>query len=148
MKLYFETPTERPFTEIRDQFNRGRFIYLSPALVPFEIRRFDGCKKGDEIHINLGINGLTRKWVSLITFEETNAAGWSFIDEGKLLPFPLKYWKHHHRVDKISAQKSLIVDDITFECQPAFLTPVTRALLWTVFSVRPGRYKKFFEGSL
>lgn len=148
MKLYFETPIERPFDEIRDRFNKELFLYLSPPLIPFDLKRFDGCKKGDEIHIDLGINGLTQKWVSLITFEETNAAGWSFIDEGKVLPFPLKYWKHHHRVDKISEQKSLIVDDITFECSPGFLSPMIKPLLWTVFSIRPGRYKKFFEGSL
>lgn len=145
MKLFFKTPVDKPFEKIRDQFNRDLFISLSPSFIPFNLKRFDGCKKGDEVHIELGPAGLTQNWVSLITFEETNASGWSFIDEGKVLPWPLKYWKHHHRVDKISELQSQIVDDITYECSPAFLTPMIKPFLWSVFAIRPGRYKKFFK---
>ncbi|MFP5387336.1 MAG: hypothetical protein ACLGHN_14760 [Bacteriovoracia bacterium] len=145
MKLLFTTPVPRPFEAIRDKFNRDLFQYLSPGFIPFNIKRFDGCKKGDEIHLGLGPGAIHQEWVSVITFEETNAAGWSFIDEGKVLPWPLKYWKHHHRVDRISDTESLIVDDINFECSPSFLTPLIKPFLWTVFSIRPHRYKMFFK---
>lgn len=145
MKLLFETPVPLPFEKIRDQFNRELFIYLSPGFIPFNLKRFDGCKKGDEIHIELGPAPFRQSWVSLITMEETNASGWSFIDEGKVLPWPLKYWKHHHRVDKITGLQSRIVDDIIYECSPAFLTLLIKPFLWSVFSVRPGRYQKFFK---
>ncbi len=145
MKLLFETSINLPFEKIRDQFGRELFLNLSSGVFPFRIQRFDGCKRGDEIHLELGPPGLSKKWVSYITFEETNASGWSFIDEGKLLPWPLKYWKHHHRVDRISEQKSLIVDDINFECSPGILTPLVKPVLWSVFALRPARYQKFFK---
>jgi len=145
MKLYFETPVKMPYEKIRDRFTRDLFLFLSPGFIPFNLKRFDGCKKGDEIHLILGPNGFSQNWISLITYEETNASGWSFIDEGKVLPWPLSYWKHHHRVDKISATESRIVDDIQYECSPSFLTPLIRPFLWSVFAIRPERYKKYFK---
>jgi ligand-binding SRPBCC domain-containing protein len=145
MKLYFETPLSKPFEKVRDQFNRELFLFLSPGFIPSELTRFDGCKKGDEVHIKLGPSLFAQTWVSHITFEETNAAGWSFIDEGKVLPWPLKYWKHHHRVDKISSTECKIVDDINFECSPFFMNPLVKPFLWMVFAIRPDRYKRYFK---
>lgn len=145
MKLIFRTPLSQPVEKIKEGFNRDLFIYLSPPLIPFDLKRFDGCMAGDEVHIELGVFPLRQKWVSLITFEETNQKGWSFVDEGKILPWPLTYWRHHHRVDRISDNESEIVDDITFKCSPFFLTPLIKPFLWALFSIRPGRYKKFFK---
>lgn len=143
MKLLFETDIALPFEKVRDQFSRDLFLKLAPALIPFNLKRFDGCKKNNEVHIELG--PLKQEWVSLITFEETNAHGWSFIDEGKVLPWPLKYWKHHHRVDKITETSCRIVDDIQYECSPAFLGPLIKPMLWSVFAIRPGRYRNYFK---
>jgi len=145
MKIYFATEIPLPFEKIRDRFNQELFTQLAPAMIPFHLKRFDGCKKGDEIHLELGPTLFKQEWVSLITFEETNASGWSFIDEGKILPWPLNHWKHHHRVDRISANVSRIVDDIEYECSPSFLTPLIRPLLWSVFAIRPKRYRNFFK---
>lgn len=145
MKLYFETELKLPFEKVRAQFTRELFVYLSPGFIPFNLKRFDGCKKGDEVHIEIGQPPLIQRWVSLITSEETNGSGWSFIDEGKVLPWPLKDWKHHHRVDKVSDTECRVVDDISFECSPAFLTPIIWPFLWSVFAIRPGRYQSFFK---
>jgi ligand-binding SRPBCC domain-containing protein len=145
MKLYFETPIQLPFEKIRDRFNRDLFVFLSPGFIPSTLKRFDGCKKGDEVHIELGFSWLPQKWVSIISLEETNASGWLFIDEGKILPWPLSFWKHQHRVDKISDNESKIVDDIHYECSPAFLAPIIRPFIWSVFAIRPKRYQKFFK---
>jgi ligand-binding SRPBCC domain-containing protein len=145
MKLYFATQIPRSFEYIRERFSRELFLRLSAGLIPFQLARFDGCKQNDEIHILIGPAPLAVKWVSLITREETNASGWSFIDEGKVLPWPLIYWKHHHRVDRISATDSLIVDDITYECSPKLMGPIIRPALWVMFAMRPARYKKFFK---
>lgn len=146
MKIYFETEINLPFEEVRDQFSKDLFVSLAPALIPFKLKRFDGCKAGDQVHIELGPGIFSQEWVSLITFEETNASGWSFIDEGKVLPWPLSYWKHHHRVDKLGPTKCRIVDDINYECSPSVLTFLFKPFLWSVFSIRPERYKKFFQG--
>jgi ligand-binding SRPBCC domain-containing protein len=144
MKLLFETPVPQPVGVIKAGFTRELFQYLDPGFIPSELLRFDGCHPGNEVHIAIGVPGLRQKWISIITAEEETEQGWSFIDEGKVLPWPLKKWKHHHRVDKISASESSIVDDIQYECSPAFLTPLMKPFLWMVFAVRPSRYKKFF----
>lgn len=146
MKLYFKTPIALPFEKVRDGFSRDLFTYLSPSFIPSELERFDGCKTNDEVHIRLGPSPLSQKWISLITFEETNAAGWSFIDEGKVLPWPLRYWKHHHRVDKISANECCIVDDIEYRCIHPVFDVLMKPMLWSVFAIRPKRYKTYFKG--
>lgn len=147
MKLIFKTPINRPFEKVRDGFTQDLFIYLAPPLIPFRLKRFDGCKKGQEVHIEMSpLPCVKQDWVSVMTFEETNAQGWSFIDEGKVLPWPLNRWKHHHRVDRVDENRCLIVDDISYECAPAFLGPLIKPFLWMVFAIRPGRYKKYFQG--
>ncbi len=145
MILNFKTPLPHSVEKIRQGFTRDLFVFISPGFIPFQLKRFDGCKKGDKIHIALGISFIAQQWVSLVTFEGTDSRGWSFIDEGKKLPWPLSYWKHHHRVDKVSDKESIIVDEINFECSPAFLTPLVKPFLWYVFSIRPKRYRSFFE---
>lgn len=146
MKLFFKTPISKPFEKVRDGFTRDLFVYLSPSFIPSELIRFDGCKKNDEVHIKLGPGPISQKWISLITFEETNAAGWSFIDEGKVLPWPLRYWKHHHRVDKISSNECCIVDDIEYACTNKLLDTLVKPFLWSVFAIRPKRYQTYFKG--
>ena len=145
MKLEFKTPLKRSFQDIQSGFDINLFTILSKGLMPFAIKRFDGCKKNDEIHINIGIPPIHFRWVSLVTFDETNASGWSFIDEGKVLPWPLIYWQHHHRVDRISEHESIIVDSIQYECSPKFLGRLIWPVMWIVFSVRPDRYRQYFK---
>ncbi len=144
MKLRFETPVARPIEAVRAGFTRELFVHLAPGFIPFRLERFDGCAPGDEVHLLLGPGPFRQRWVSLITAAATNEQGWSFIDEGKVLPWPLNYWKHHHRVDKISADACRIVDDIHYECAPAFLGPLMKPFLWLVFAMRPRRYRDYF----
>ncbi len=144
MNLLFETTISKSVAVVRAGFTEALFVRLAPGLIPFRLERFDGCLKGNEVHILLGPPILRQKWVSLITAEGTTEAGWSFVDEGRILPWPLSYWKHHHRVDKISNDSCRIVDDISYQCSPAFMTPLMKPFLWVVFAVRPGRYKAFF----
>lgn len=141
MRLHFETNINLPFEKVRDQFDQKLFLYLSPKFIPFKMNRFDGCKAGDEYHLQV----LSGEWKGTITFEETNASGWSFIDEGKVLPWPLKNWKHHHRVDKISATECRIVDDINFECFSSVFNILVKPFLWAVFAIRPKRYQSYFK---
>lgn len=148
MKILFETHLNLPFETVRDQFNRDLFNYLTPHWVAFNIKRFDGCKKGDQFVVEVGAGKLRQEWIGIITFEETNANGWSFIDEGKVLPWPLKSWKHHHRVDKISATECRIVDDIQYECASPLMSKLIWPMMWSTFAIRPQLYPKFFKERL
>jgi ligand-binding SRPBCC domain-containing protein len=145
MNLLFKTPIRRPVEVIKEGFNRDLFLNLAPSLIPFQLKRFDGCVKGDEVHVEVGPGFFKQEWISLIASSETNASGWSFMDEGKVLPWPLKSWKHHHRVDKLSPSESLIVDDIHYRTSSVVLDFLIKPFLWSVFAIRPRRYKKFFK---
>ncbi len=142
MKLTIRTPIPLPVERIKAGFNRELFLALLPASA--ELLRFDGCERGGEVHLKL--SPLGPLWVSVITEEGTTPRGWSFVDEGRKLPFPLHRWHHHHRVDRVDESHSTIVDDISFDCDPKFLTSAVKPLLWASFRGRPGVYKKFFLG--
>jgi ligand-binding SRPBCC domain-containing protein len=145
MKIIFKTPLNRPYEYVRDRFDRDLFLHISPQWASFNLERFDGCKQGDEVHILIKILGLKQKWVSLITAAGEDSLGWSFVDEGKVLPWPLTYWKHHHRVDKITDSSCEIVDDIEFKASPAFLGPIIKPILWSSFAIRPKLYRDYFK---
>jgi ligand-binding SRPBCC domain-containing protein len=145
MKIIFRTRIRRPLGEVKAGFDRALFEYLAPPGVPFKLLRFDGCKKDDEVHIELNTLGVKQLWVSVMTLESQDASSWFFLDEGKILPWPLSRWKHEHRVDRIGDMDSEIVDDISFSTSPAFMAPVIYPILWLIFSLRPKRYKNFFE---
>lgn len=146
MKILFKTPLNLSVEEVKEGFNRELFEYLAPQWASFKLKRFDGCKAGDEVHIELNLMGLKQNWVSLITFDGDNEAGWSFIDEGKVLPWPLTYWKHHHRVDRISETTCEIVDDIEFCAKNSLIEKVLTPTIWSSFAIRPQLYKDYFEG--
>ncbi len=101
---------------------------------------------GNEIHLELTTLGLKQLWRSLITEESQTEKEWSFVDEGKLLPWPLTQWRHHHRVVSLGESSSKIIDDINFECIHPGLNALMYPVLWSTFAVRPARYKKFFQG--
>ncbi len=146
MKLYFETTVATPFETVKENFNEKLFSFMKPPGIGFSVRRFDGVKKGDEIHLEINLPSvLSRKWVSVVTHEEGNDKAWSFVDEGKLLPWPLSRWRHAHWVVKLNDRHSKIIDDIYFECSPAFLGASMRPVLWSAFAIRPALYKKFFK---
>lgn len=145
MKLYFETELQTPSDKVIAGFNRELFLFLSPPGVKVELARFDGCKKGDEVHLEIHSAGLKQSWVSLITENQQTEQEWSFVDEGKKLPWPLKKWRHHHRVLRTGEKTSKIIDDINFECALG-LSPFLYPFLWASFAVRPGRYRTFFQG--
>lgn len=141
-ELKFETPVKMSLQEIIPKFNQDLFEDLAPPLIPFQVERFDGCNKGDEVHLVMGFPPLKQKWVSHITESHTTDEEFLFVDEGALLPFPLTAWKHIHIVRKTSSG-SVLVDDISFTCS-RILAPLLKIGLKCYFSMRQQRYRKAF----
>lgn len=146
MKLLFKTKINKSLLHIKSNFNVDLFQALKPPLVKLEVKRFDGCSVNDEVHLNLGSFGFQQKWVSVITAEDFSENEWSFIDEGKVLPWPLASWKHHHRVIQLNMDTSLVVDDITYQCKYSWLNGIIYPAMWLSFAFRPQSYRKFFQG--
>ena len=106
MNLVFETEIERPFLNVKSRFNLDLFLALKPPMINIMVSRFDGCSPGNEIHVDLNTLGKKQKWISVITHEMQDDREWSFVDEGKKMPWPLASWKHHHRVVSLDDKSS------------------------------------------
>lgn len=142
MNLVFSSPLKKNYLEIRNSFNKELFEFLAPPAMSLQVIRFDGCEKDNIVEIIL--NKMTR-WVSLITYAETSNEAWYFIDEGIQLPWPLKSWKHCHRVMKVSENESVIEDNINYKCTSILLEILIYPFLYLSFALRPKRYQEFFE---
>ena len=145
MKMLIKTRIHKDYNFVFSKFNQDLFKSLKPPLLNLEVLRFDGCKKGDEIHLNIGFGPFSIKWISHITENSNGENENLFIDEGYLLPPPLKYWKHIHRVKKISEDLCEIQDDIEFSSGNQFLDTILYPTLYFQFSLRNPAYKKFFK---
>jgi len=146
MKLKFVTPVAQNYLKVKAGFTQDLFLSLAPPWAKVELKQFDGCKVGDEIHVEIKRPPLTINWVSLITKEETTDREWIFVDEGKKTPWPITHWRHLHRVIKITEDETHIVDDIEYSCSSPLLEKMIYPTMWATFAVRPSRFKEFFKG--
>ena len=108
-----------------------------------EVERFDGCKKGDEVHLKMSLFGiLNQRWISHITKDVKSDYDIYFIDEGALIPPPLKKWTHYHRIEKISELASYVIDDIDYTTGNAVLDLILYPALYSMFYCRKPIYKR------
>jgi len=143
MKIRLTTKVEQDYKTVYKGFDKDLFVALKPPLLPLELRRFDGSKTGDEVHIRLGKGWLSQDWNALIVEDKmTDEEAW-FIDEGTTLPFFLKSWRHRHLIVKADSG-ALIVDDITYKT-PTWLTDyLLYPLMWLQFAARKPVYRRVF----
>ncbi len=145
MKIRFEAKVSKSLSLVKNAFNHELFLSLKPPIMQLKLLRFDGCKPGDEVHLKMGAFGITQNWISVITSAKETEQEWQFIDEGKVIPWPLLKWKHVHSVIALSANESLIIDDIEYEGVNPLMTALLYPSLWFSFSVRPRIYRKYFK---
>lgn len=145
MKIHFCTKLEGALPALKDGFQKDLFLKLTPPWANIQLLRFDGCKKGDEIHLRIKVLWGRQSWVSLVTEEEKKEDSWMFVDEGKVLPWPLKRWRHVHSINALSNSSAEIVDNISFDCHWPWLGPLVYPVLWATFAIRPARYRAYFK---
>jgi ligand-binding SRPBCC domain-containing protein len=144
MRIYFKTTLNEPFSKVVAGFGRSLFEKLNPPWASADVDRFDGCKKNDEVHLTLKLMGQSQKWVSVMTDAHESPSEWFFVDEGTILPWPLKKWRHKHSVIKVSESETEIIDDIYYSA--GALSVLIYPALWATFMIRPERYRQFFKG--
>lgn len=127
-------------------FNEELFLRLNPPFPKVNLQRFDGCKQGDFVALELNFIISRQKWVSEITFDHHNTEVFEFIDEGRKLPFPFSSWKHHHIV-KTAGNGAQIIDDIEFKTQNKLLNLMVYPLLWMQFMYRKPVYRRVFNSN-
>lgn len=145
-KIRLNTVVLGNYQNIFSCFNLSLFEALKPPGVNLQVIRFDGCNKGDEIHLKVGLLGIKTNWISRIISNHQDEKECLFIDEGILLPPPLSKWHHRHIVQKITDKKSRIIDDISYSCRGgSSIETLIWPILWTQFAMRAPVYRRVFS---
>lgn len=144
MHLKHTTEVNQDYISVKEGFTEELFIKLNPPFPRVKLKRFDGCKKGDIVALELNFILFKQLWKSEIVEDNLTEKEFYFIDEGRKLPFFLKYWRHRHRIIK-NGNGSKIVDDVTFHSPFRFIDFLLYPVLGAQFWYRKPVYRKFFN---
>jgi ligand-binding SRPBCC domain-containing protein len=144
MRINIKTKVEQDYLEVKEGFNKDLFLKLNPPFPPVKLLRFDGCGRGDKVSLELNFIFFKQKWTSIITSDRTDETEFYFVDEGKQLPFFLRFWKHKHRVLRLDSG-AMIIDEINFSARLKIMSPLLYPVLYAQFWYRKPIYKKMFR---
>lgn len=144
MKIEIKTLVNGNYKEVLSRFDRSLFMALKPPLIQLNLTSFEGCTKGDKVEMELGIFGIKQIWKSLITDNQESNAEIFFIDEGVVLPPPLKSWKHKHILRNINDTETLIVDDIEYSSGNGLIDILLYPVMYFQFWYRKPIYRRYF----
>ena len=134
--------TKKPLLEVFSLFNKDMFYFLTKN-GPVQPIRYDGDEIGDEVHLDM-LFPWKDKWVSVITAKEITEKECYFVDEGKVLPFGIKTWKHKHIVKK-SDDGVTIIDEIEFSSKNWLLDRFWFISFLPQFLARKKQYKQYLN---
>ncbi|RXK47557.1 SRPBCC family protein [Aquirufa rosea] len=140
-----KTKIKAPILHIWSLFDQNLLARLSPPFPPIKINRFDGCRRGDLVQLEIKL-GFTRLiWDSEITddFESENKI--YFIDEGRRIPLGITFWKHQHILEKIDSRETWIIDHINYSTRSKFLDILLYPLLWGMIIYRKPLYQSILS---
>jgi ligand-binding SRPBCC domain-containing protein len=139
------TPIQASLSHVKELFTADLLLRLSPPFPRVSLQRFDGCKKDDNVILEINLVFTKVTWSSLITEDKLTADEWFFIDEGVKMPFGLNYWQHKHRVKKINEESCEIIDEISFDTRNEFLNYLLFPFLWGMVFYRKPFYQKYLS---
>jgi ligand-binding SRPBCC domain-containing protein len=144
MHIRITTLVTQNYRQVADRFDQNLFKVLNPPFPPVKLLRFDGSRKGDEVHLQLDFLLFRQVWKSLIIENGEKAGEIYFIDKGIQLPFFLSCWQHKHIIRQ-QGKQTAIIDDIQFRT-PFFLFDILLyPVLYGQFLYRKPVYRKFFR---
>ncbi len=144
MNFVLKTLVNGYYTDVMKRFDLDLFEALKPIGAKMEVVQFTGSETGDIVELKF-ISPIKASWISDITDHGSDHTQAYFIDEGRVLPFPLKEWKHRHIVEKVDDHNSIIVDDITFSSGRKWLDFLIYLPLMLSFYPRKRIYRRYFE---
>ena len=144
MKIQINTSVSASLTQVKGGFTEDLFLKLNPPFPPVKLLRFDGCKAGDSVVLELNFILFKQQWVSDIIEDNETEEEWFFVDRGVKLPFFLKKWTHRHIVNE-DGSGAQIIDDITFSTGTLLTDLLFYPALLGQFLYRKPIYKKVFK---
>ena len=139
MNITLRSKVSGNLATVSERFDEDLFRYLLPPGA--QLIEFGGSKKGDIVHLKLPIAG---EWVSEITENGSSDDTIYFIDEGRVLPFPLKRWKHKHILQRVG-ESTIIEDNMSFYTGSLLTDLLFYPVLYLSFLPRVRQYKKYFN---
>jgi len=143
MRITISTPVKQSVEQVWEGFDEKLFLQLSPPFPPVRLLRFDGCRQGDIVRIELNFFLFHQVWESTIIDHAIGPDESYFIDEASQLPFFLKYWHHRHRIVK-QGDDTVIIDDIHFRTPTRITDFLFYPILYGQFLYRKPIYRKVF----
>ena len=125
------------------QFNEALLKKISPPFPQVNIQRFDGCKTGDLVILEINLLLIRVIWSSKIIYDQQDSKQSVFIDEGIQVPFGINLWKHEHSIIKIDESRCYIQDFITYKTSNVFLDMILFPFLWGMIFYRKPFYQKY-----
>ena len=146
MKIIIESEIlNHDFRKVFSEFNESLFKSLNPSFTPLTIKKFDGCDKGDIVHVIIGRKPFSVTWISEIIDFSQSQEEINFTDVGTTLPFPLKKWKHIHRIIRQGEHKTIIRDEIEYRTFCIAIDYLIYPLMQIQFGVRRKKYSQYFN---
>ena len=146
MHVTLRTAVAQPPAQVMAGFTRELFIALAPPFPRLRLLRFDGCRTGDRVEIELDTLVKRLPWTSLIVDDGQRPDGTLFfVDEGQQLPPPLRYWRHRHLIQPGPNGGSIIVDDLEYRTATPLLDALLYPAMWAQFAWRKPIYRRWFR---
>ena len=142
--IRIKTIVAQDWKTVKSGFNKNLFLALNPPFPKVKLLRFDGCKTGDIVSLELNFLLFRQKWISKITEDKILEKAFYFIDKGTSTPFFLKFWEHTHTIRAYKG-KTLITDQIHFRTLALLTDLLFYPLLYLQFLYRKPIYKKRFK---
>lgn len=144
MNITLRAEVQGNYRDVMEKFDRELFEALKPPRGKMDIVAFTGSKKGDRVHLRFG-SPINSDWISeIVEDNQTDTQAW-FIDVGTTLPWPLASWMHKHSVQKVTEQRSIIIDDMTFTGRNWLLTALLYPAIYIGFYPRKKIYEQYFN---
>ncbi len=113
-QVEIRTPVAGTPAEVFARFSEELFEALAPRFPKLTVLCYDGNQPGDVVHLKLSFGLWSQEWISKISQLDESPEKIRMVDIGVVLPFPLKTWTHHHRIEANPAGGSWIIDEVHF----------------------------------
>ncbi len=144
MKIQIETQVNQSIHQVWKGFDEKLFMALAPPFPKVKLLRFDGCKAGDEVQIELNFFGLKQHWFAKIMSQTQSETEYQFVDVGTEMPIFVKKWTHTHSIIQ-EASGAIIIDNIEFQTWNIITDLLFYPTFYLQFLYRKPIYKRFFR---
>lgn len=108
-RIEIATEVKTDLKTVLNSLNLKLFNKLNPPFPPVRVLRFDGTAKGGITHLSLNFLLFRQEWISEnLVSENPSSDSFRFVDEGRKLPFFLKYWRHTHSFEEIRPSETTV----------------------------------------